>query len=73
MLPSWRPRISLADGLYLRRFSSSASARSFKRACDSDCSFANRASLWRFVPLMMLRKNLVLGFNLLEGLLEVVS
>lgn len=73
MLPSWRPRISFALGLYLRRFSSSTSARSLKRACASDCSFARRASLWRFVPLMMLRKNFVLGFSLFEGLWGVVS
>lgn len=32
MLPSWRPRISSALGLYFRRFSSSAVACSFRRA-----------------------------------------
>lgn len=40
IFPSCRPRISLAVGLYLRRFSSSVSASSFKRACESASSFA---------------------------------
>lgn len=68
MFPSWRPRISLALGLYLRRFSSSVSASSFKRACESASSFAVSVLLWCSVPLMMLRRNRVLGLALLAGL-----
>lgn len=68
MFPSWRPRISVAVGLYLRRFSSSVSASSFNRACESASSFAVSVLLWCSVPLMMLRKNRVLGLALLAGL-----
>lgn len=70
MFPSWRPRISPAVGRYFLRFSSSASARSRRRACDSDCSLARRALLCRSVLLIIVCRNRVLGFSLFVGLLQ---
>lgn len=71
MFPSWRPRISLAVGLYFLRFSSSASARFLRRAWASPCSLAARALLCRLVPLMILRRKRVFGLNLLAGLYHI--
>lgn len=70
MFPSWRPRVSPAVGLYLLRFSSSASARSRRRACDSDCSLARSALLCRSVLLIIPCRNRVLGLSLFAGLLK---
>lgn len=68
MFPSCRFRISLGVGSVFSRLTSSARSRSFSLALDSAASLASSALLCESVSLMMFLRNLVFGFNALDGL-----
>jgi len=60
--------MSLGVGFSFRRFRSSASVRSSRRACASAASLASRAALCDVVSLMMRPRKRVFGLALFAGL-----